>query len=112
MHGSVRAHQLVAAIPIDLPLRLRSDRRQRQILWDKMQHLIAGLFAFCDRIDNGSNHQRAVIAGLSPAARIEGAAIQDNGMIFIIQHCYAGIEGLQVAVSLIEKLSHKRTFLM
>ena len=81
MQAGVHAHQPVSPLPIDLRHDLGIERRQRRAGSRDMDHLVGGVAL--DRVDDldraaVSQPQRARVAGLSAARRVEHRAVEAN----------------------------------
>ena len=106
MHGGVGAHQLVAALPIQLPADGRAHRGERGVFCEEVEHIRPGLLDLIHRDGLAVEGQLAGIVGLSAPAGIKGRPVEDHGVLIGVHAGDGGLEGLQVAVGLIEQFSH------
>jgi hypothetical protein len=102
----MRAHQLIAVLPVKLAVRRRADGRQWGITAKEMERIITLLLDALDGIGHAADSQLAGVARLASAARIESRAIEDDGTRFSFDGNNYGIEFLQVTVGLIEQVGH------
>src|SRR5574341_1008509 len=95
------AHQLVAVIPINLTNGLLPDLRERAA-FQNVQVLPTDLLCAADGISHTTYSERPEIGGLSAAARIKGGAIQNDGVVGLINGGNHRLEFGEVAVGLVK----------
>ncbi len=88
----MRAHQLVAPLPIDLTQHSCAGFGQRAIALQVVKDLIADFFGSFDRIRDARDSQAAAIGRLPAAARVEGALVERHPMVLRIDRADARLE--------------------
>jgi hypothetical protein len=82
----MRAHQLIAVLPVKLAVRGRADGRQWCIPAKEMERIIILLLDALDWVGHAANGQPAGVTRLAAATWVESRAIED--------HCtYLGFDG-------------------
>ena len=103
VHRRVRAHQLVAPLPVEDAAHLRTDGGQI-VAFDDVD--VAAL-DFGEFVDVSPATQFAEIVGLTAAAGIKGRAVEQDAVLFLVNRRDDGVKFLEIAVGLVEEIGHQ-----